>query len=282
MAADTQATPRRGARRSMFRPPGELWVVTQPPTELAHLTGNDLFHELTTVPRERWKTSRAAAECGREPDTLRSWISYRYRYNAAVEAEAAAAEREGRPARPVPHPQGTKMTPTPDGYEGRSPWWWDCTMRTWMIQEGLMTRAGVKIPYRPTGRPPGALNRAQKTPTRWMEQDAPGILRMFEALQAAGHTTKQAYAEIAAQTGKSVRQVERRVVTGRALRRQETDLKVTKKMPAAEVDERVRRAFALLAGDGRRRNQARIRQAVAKQLGVTAAVVDRALGPEQT
>lgn len=266
-AAKNRPAPERPPRRRMFTPPGEEIVVVQPPKHLAHLSGDDLFRALVSDRTEKWYSARGAAECGRTPDTWRSWVSTRYGYNAAVEKAAG---------KPVPRPKD-KMTPTPDGYDSRSPWWYAGTLRTWMIREGLMTREGRFIPYKPTGRTPGSPNRVQRKSPRPMSDEATLVLDEYDKLLARGTTKASARATLASRFKISERAVDRRLTTGRKLRAQQEDLTIEPGMPVAEVANRVRAARALLATDGRRRNEDKVRDTIALRLGVERHEVDRIL-----
>lgn len=267
----------RPPRRKMFLPPPVPAEIVQPPQRMADLTGDALYEALTTDRSERWYSTRAAAECGRTPDTFRSWVSTRYGYDEAVKKARAEAEKTGGRPKPVRRPT-KKMVPPPDGYEVRSPWWWPGTLRRWYIEEKLMDRAtGRLIPYKPTGRTPGSVNTVRRKTPRPMQDQALAVLEAVEAAKAGGASIAEAHQAAAARFNLSLKQVERRVLAGRKARNEAADLRVLPGMSAAEVTDRVLRAHQLLAADGRRRNKTRIRYAIADRLGVAESVVDEVL-----
>lgn len=265
-------------RRKMFLPPAPAIVVVQPPEHLAHLEGDALYQALISDESEKWYSARTAAECGRTPETFRGWVSNRYKYNEDVKAAQALAERTGQRVKQAKRPTG-RMMADPSDYDGRSPWWYPGTARKWFIAEGLMDRRGVFIPYKPPGRLPGSANTKPRTSPQPMQSVAAEVLDAYDALLAAGVSKTEARARLAAERGESERQIDRKLTTGRKLRIQHEGLQVTAKMTAEEVDERVRKARQVLATDGRRSNEDKIRDAIAERLGIDRAAVDRALGP---
>jgi hypothetical protein len=269
----------RPKRRKMFLPPKPPIVIEQPPARLAHLSGDDLYEALIAPDHtERWYTARAAAECARETETFRGWVSHRYKYEEAVAKAKAEADRIGGRPKPVRRPKA-KMTPKPDGYEVRSPWWWPHTMRRWFIQEELMDRhTGKAIPYKPAGRPPGTPNAVERKSQRPMQEQAAEVLAAFEKLRRDGSSVAEARAALANRYGKSEKQILRRVETARKLRAAATDLHVTADMSPTEIRERALKARELLVTDGRRsKNEDKIRDGVAVRLGVDRALVDHVL-----
>lgn len=269
----------RPKRRKMFVPPPVPAVIVQPPPHLEHLLGDDeaMFEALVNDRSERWYSSRAAAECGREQPTFRSWVSARYGYDERVKAAAAEAAKTGGRPRPVRRPKG-RMTPPPDGYDVRSPWWYPGTLRAWFIAEKLMDeKTGKFRPYKPTGRTPGSVNRVERKTPRPMQDMGREILAACEELRAGGKSLAEARAILADRYKLSGPQIDRRLLAGRRQRAQEADLSVTPDMSPAEVAERVHKAYQLLSADGRRRNEDKIRSAVADRLGVAANVVDEVL-----
>lgn len=264
-------------RRKMFVPPAQPITVVQPPPQFAHLEGAELKAALLADRSEKWYSARCAAEAGRSLDTFRPWVSTRYTYDEAVKAARAEAEATGQPARTVTRPT-KKMMAVPDGYDSRSPWWWPGTARRWMIQEKLMDDRGVFIPHKPTGRPAGKANTVQRQNARPMQQVAVAVLNQFEGLVAGGMSRQDARTWLARNRCESEKQIDRRLTAGRKLRAENDALRLTDGMPAGEAGDRIRQARALLATDRRRRgNEDRLRDAVARRLGIDRAVVDRAL-----
>ncbi len=279
-----QAAPRPPGppkRKKIFLPPQEPIVIVQPPQHLAHLSGDALTEALKADRSEKWFSARAAAECGREAPTFRSWVSARYKYEEARAAAKAEADRTGTRPKPVRRPQ-TKMTPVPDGYVVRSPWWYAGTLRNWFMQEQLMRVDGTFVPYKPTGRTPGSQNRVQRTGSRPMQDMALEVLAAFEELQRKGDTIAAARAALAKKYKLSEKQVTRRLETGRKLRLAAADLTVTVGMDTTEARARLEKARELLLADGRRRNsnESRLRDAIAARTGADRSFVDHVLDGE--
>lgn len=185
-------------------------VVVQPPTHVLGADGNpiplaglsdDALYEALTGDREQWDSERCAAESGRHIGRFRVWVSNFYR---------TADDK-----RKVPDDR-TFIKPV--DYHGRSPWWYAGDVRQWFIQNGIMDRRGVFIPFKPTGRPKGAVDRLPRQRRRaTMRDTAPDVLKQYDTLLARGMADSDAREQLATELGLSRRQVARRINTARQL-----------------------------------------------------------------
>jgi hypothetical protein len=273
-AATRNKPPRQRTKRTprkMFMPyEPAAGVGPQPPTELAHITDEDeLFEALTDAaayeratgkPPEKWYRSRFIAETGRSEGRFKVWMSNHY----AVLEGADPAKIEDR------------IMVKPDGYDRRSPWWYRTTADAWAIEEGLKTRGGVTVPYKPTGRPKGKTDSVPRQRTATMKAAALEVLAEAEKLTAAGATAGAAKAELAKRHGISERAIKRRLTEARAMRRAGVR-PISGDMTPAEVGEMIVVTYRLLMADGRRSSTDRAREDTAERLGVDRDLVDRAL-----
>lgn len=173
---------------------GDEWV------DVSHLTGDELFEAITTD-RERWDYKRLSAETGRSVVRLRKWVS-----NAYAAARTGQAEDD-------------KTFTVPDGFIGDSPWWYAGNARHVLNQIGVMTRDGRAIPYKPTGRTPGAKDLA---PRRWAHAPArdaaAGVYREYVELTTRKRdplTDREARAELCRRHRITRRQLASRINTGK-------------------------------------------------------------------
>jgi hypothetical protein len=273
-AAKTTPRQRRGKStppRKMFMPyePGAITVV-QPPAELAHLDGDELFEALTDAEAferatghapAKWYQPRFFAEIGRSEGRFKAWMSNYY----------AVTDRNVDPAT-----IDDRIMEAPDGYDMRSPWWWETTARAWAIQEKLMTRGGVMVPHKPSGRPPGTPDSRPRTRTATMKAGALDVLRSYEELIAGGASIAQAKAKLAETQKLSEKQVARRLTAGREMRAAGVR-EITPEMTPAERAEVMVLMVRLLMADGRRKHEGNARAEVATRLGVTREEVDAAI-----
>jgi hypothetical protein len=276
MAAATREKPTGRARkprkpRKMFMPydPAAVAIV-QPPAELAHLTGDALFEALTNAGAYRratgrepakWYSARFRAEVGRSEGRFKVWMSNHY----------AVREHGVDPAT-----IDDRIMCRPDDYDKRSPWWYETTARAWAIAEGLMTRGGVMVPYKPTGRPKGRTDSVPRQRTATMLATALAVLGDFDKLTGNGSTAADAQRTLAARLGLTERQIKSRVTAGRAMRRAGVT-EITPDTPPAEAARSIVNAYQLLMSDGRRSNAEHARAEVAERLGVERETVDTVL-----
>lgn len=259
--------------RKMFMPytPGQPEIV-QPPAALAHLAGDEdaLFEALTDPDKyfaatgewpEKWYSARFVAEIDRSTGRFKAWMSNFY---AVTEHGVDPASIEDR------------IMVKPDDYDKRSPWWYATTARAWAIAEGLMTRAGVAIPYKPAGRPKGRTDSAPRTRTATMKAGALEVLAAAEQLTADGATVAEAKKALAERYGISERRVARRLTAARAMRAAGIR-QITPAMTDREVGEIVVTTYRLLMADGRRSSTDNARADVAERLGLDRDIVDRAI-----
>lgn len=156
--------------------PGELLDITG-------LTDDERYEAITRRDAEVWDSNRFAAECARSVLRFRKWVvNY---YASTDDAEADAGDDTEDEAGMV----DDRTVCAPDGYVGKSPWWYASRARRWMQQTGLQTREGVAIPFRPSGRRAGGVygNYQRHAPT--MRDEAPKILARYRELMAAGGKT---------------------------------------------------------------------------------------------
>jgi hypothetical protein len=259
--------PRRG------RPPGPRTTKRQPqaaplPAKFAGLTGDALYQALINdneVVDEVW----LAEQCLRKVATVDGWLSKR---------DAIDEWEENGRVGPQP-PEDDRTTPAPlervrikrDGHWKTSHRWHAGPLRRWMIQVGLMTRAGVGEPYRPAGRTEGSRNTKPRADTAKARQESPLILAEFRALRDAGVKPNDAYTQLATKHGLSERMVRRRVENGRLMER-EVDQEAVALLREYEA---VRQADSSLSKE---RALARL----GEQHGLTAAQVERTLNKART
>ncbi|MFI7608835.1 hypothetical protein ACIBTV_27495 [Micromonospora sp. NPDC049366] len=208
MAASATAKPPADSAR-VGRP--EIRVEQPPRTitiggervDVSHLTG-DALYEAITQDEEQWDYPRLSAETGRSITRLRKWVMNAY----AVEREPSKAPDD-------------KTFIAPEGRTGGiSPWWKGGKAREVLIQIGVMTREGVAIPHKPTGRTPGARDTAPRR--RW--ETAPvrdtGLAVYREYLELTTRkrdplNDRQARAELSRRHNLSRTQLARRINAGR-------------------------------------------------------------------
>lgn len=274
MAAATSDKPTRKRTRrprKMFMPydPAAVAIV-QPPAELAHLEGDELFEALTNADKyrevtgrdpEKWYTARFVAEIGRSTGRFKAWMSNFY----------AVSEHGADPAT-----IDDRIMVKPDDYDKRSPWWYSTTANAWAIAEGLKTRAGVAVPYKPTGRPRGRTDSVPRQRTATMKASALAVLAEAEALTAGGATAAEAKKTLAGRHSLSERAVARRLTAGRAMRAAGIR-EITPDMTDMEVGEIIVVTYRLMMADGRRSNTDNARNDVAERLGLDRERVDRAI-----
>jgi hypothetical protein len=263
-------TPRQRKPRKMFMPYDPAGVaIVQPPAELAHLTGDALFEALTNADKFReatghepakWYSARFRAEVGRSEGRFKVWMSNHYAVRVHGTDPAGIEDRI--------------MCP-PDDYDKRSPWWYETTARAWAIEEGLMTRAGVMVPYKPTGRPKGRTDSVPRTRTATMQAAALPMLTEYEALTTGDQAIApgEAKRRLAERHGLTERQIKSRVTAGRAMRAAGVR-EITPDTTPAEAAEIIAAAFRLIISDGRRTNVEHARAEVAERLGVERETVD--------
>lgn len=275
MAAATSEKPstRRGRKpRRMFMPYDQaVPAIVQPPAELAHITDEDeLFEALTDAAAferatghapAKWYTARFVAEIGRSTGRFKAWMSNHYAVTVHGVDPATIEDR---------------IMVKPDAYDKRSPWWYETTARAWANAEGIMTRRGVFVPYKPTGRPAGRKDSVPRQRTATMKASALQFLSEAEKLTAGGAKSAEAKRTLAARYKISERAVSRRLTAGRAMRAAGVR-EITTRMPAAEVAEIIVVTYRLLMADGRRTNTENAREDVAERLGVDRGLVDSAL-----
>lgn len=199
--------------------------VTQPPVRVLFrpgdwidVTGMDddaLYEALAVTDAEVWDTARFAAECKRSVTRTRKWVANFYdtldsAARAALDLDDTETDTEGEDVEAfVPD---DKIAPAPDGYAGRSPWWYAYRARAWAMGEGLMTRNGTGIPFKPTGRRAGGAggaNGQQSVPT--MRDVAPKILARHRELLAGGMNDVDARGQLAEEFGMNRRHIARRL-----------------------------------------------------------------------
>lgn len=266
------ATKTKRQPRGMFLPPHhDDLVIVQPLPKIASLDDDDAFEVLTNPRRfrayfghepARWYYPRVCREIDRTQGRFKSWMSHHYAVRVHGVDPATINDR---------------IAPPPDGYDRRSPWWLETTFRAWAIEEGLMTRRGVAVPYRPSGRPKGKTDRVPRhRRTSPMKGTALDVLAAREELIAAGATAAEARRTLAEKYKISERAVSRRWTTGRELRAAGIR-EITEDMTSAQVAEIVTTTYRLLMADGRRRNLDNARADVAERLGIDRVEVDQIL-----
>lgn len=255
---------RRSTPRPMFMPydKSEGIEVVQPPAELAHLEGDDLYEaltdperleEVTGRPPAKWDSARFVAELGRSPGRFKAWMSHYY-----------TTLKPGY----KPGTINDRIMVAPDGYDRRSPYWLETTARWWAIEEGIMTRGGVLVPYKPTGRPKGKTDTVPRQRRRPITRGVPlEILAACEELTAGGATLAEARVALAERYGLTVRVIARRLTAGRKMRGAGVRA-ITDDMSTRERAEIIMVMFRLLMADGRRKYAARALHEVAERLGV--------------
>lgn len=275
MAAATKTPVQRTKRRPrrMFMPYDPAGVaIVQPPAELAHLADDeDALFEALTDPAAfeaatghapaKWYTSRFYREIGRSEGRFKAWMSNHY-----------AVTKHGAD----PSSIDDRIMVAPDDYDVRSPFWLETTARAWAIGEGLMTRRGVFVPYKPTGRPKGKTDSVPRQRTATMKASALSVLGEAEQLTAGGDKAAEVKRKLATRYGISERAVARRLTAGRTMRAAGVR-EITTRMPSTEVDEIITVTYGLLMADGRRTSTENARDDVAERLGIDRARVDAAL-----
>lgn len=258
-ASATNRPPGSGrARRPAVR-------VEQPPrtilrggerVDISDLTGAELFEAITSD-EEQWDYARLAAEADRSVARVRRWVQNAY-----------TAEKTGQA-------EDDKTFTVPDGYVGASPWWRAGNARAVLNQIGAMTREGVAVPYKPTGRAPGAKDLAPRK--RWanapMRDTAAGVYRDYLELTRRKRepmTDRQARAELCKRHNLTRTQLARRINTGRE------QVEADKAAAPVEVDKAALRGRLtaliteqLAAGYSARGADARARTALAEETGLT-------------
>lgn len=272
-AADTtERAHAERAPRKMFMPydPAGTTRAEQPPAELAHLTGDALFKALTDFktftreagrPPDVWYSRRAVAETGRSIGRFRVWMANYYKTVRGVD----------------PTSIDDRIMVAPDGYDQRSPWWYETTYRKWAEQEGLMDRAGRMVPHVPSGRPEGSKDAVPRRRVAPKQARAAVILAACEALVAAGAPLAKAKAKVAASEGMSVKAVSRWMTAGRKLRADSIERMVRPLMTEAELERVAVSAYQLVKADGRRKHDEHTRAEVARRLKMDRALVDAAV-----
>lgn len=245
-------------------------VVVQPPTELAHLSGDELFEALTDPekfqaatghPPAEWDSARFRAEVGRSEGRFKVWMVKHYDVTVRKVDPGTIEDR---------------IMVAPDRYEKRSPRWLETTARKWAIEEKIMRRDGILVPYKPTGKTVGAVDRKKRTRKAPMRAGALEVLAACEELTAAGKHLAAAKAELAERYNMTGRKIARRLTTGREMRAAGIR-PLTEPMPAAEAAEIIWTMYRLLMADGRRKHTDNARAEVADRLGCPRAEVDRVL-----
>lgn len=253
-----QATRKQPAGTARRRP---AVPVEQPPrtilrggerVDVSHLTGDEFFEAIKTD-REQWDYDRLAAETGRSKVRLRKWVSNAY-----------TSERTGRA-------EDDKTFTVPDGFTSRSPWWYAGNARAVLFQIGVMTREGVAIPYKPTGRPSGAKDLAPRRRTHAPMQDiAAGVYQEYVRLTTRKRnplSDREARAELAAKYDLNRSQVARRIKTGMEQAGAAGPAEVDKAALQARLAELV--AAERDAGYSERGADDRARAALAAETGLT-------------
>lgn len=272
MAAATKTPRRKRQPRQMFMPYAkDAPAVVQPPAIVAEvldedeafeiLTNQARFREHTGREPEKWYTARFVAEIGRSTGRFKAWMSNHYAVTVHGVDPLTIEDRI--------------MVP-PTSYDKRSPWWDEVTARAWAIEEGLMTRRGVAVPYKPTGRPKGRTDSVPRQRTATMKAGALEVLAAAEVKYAAGATPAVAKRELAREYAISERRVARRLTAGRQMRAAGVR-PITPLMTLAEAGEIIVVTYRLLMADGRRKNTDKAREDVAERLGVTRETVDHVL-----
>lgn len=276
MAAATRTkTPRQRTTREprkMFMPYEPATAAgPQPPTELAHITDEDeLFEALTNAEAyeratgkkpAKWYRHRFIAETGRSEGRFKNWMSNHYAVHVHGADPATIEDR---------------IMVKPDDYDKRSPWWLETTARAWAIAEGLMTRRGVTVPYKPTGRPAGRTDSVPRQRTATMKAAALEVLAEAEQLTKGGMTAGEVKTALARKHGISERAVKRRLTEARAMRRAGIR-PITDETTPAEAAEIIVATYRLLMADGRRNSDENARVDVAERLGIDLPVVEVAV-----
>lgn len=190
----------------MTATPPPLPVVQPPRTivrggetiDISELAGDALFEAITSDD-EQWDYRRIAAESGRSVARVRTWVS-----------EAYSRARSRR----IPSDRAFVL---PDGYVGGSPWWRAGRARQALMQMGAMTRDGVAIRYRPTGRAPGATDIRPRQRAAAIDAQAREVWAEYEQLRESGLSDRQARAQLAERHSLSRTQLARRLTKGREL-----------------------------------------------------------------
>jgi hypothetical protein len=275
VAAATKPAPeqrRKRQPRQMFMPyDKDAVTIVQPPAFLAEVTDDDEAFEILTDPvryeahtgaaPEQWDLARFRAEVGRSEGRVKVWQSNQYAVNVHGVDPSTIEDR---------------ILCKPDGYDKRSPYWLSTTARKWAIAEGIMTRRGVFIPYRPPGRPKGRTDSVPRQRRATMKATALEFLAAAEKLTAAGATAGEAKTTLAGEYGITERAVKRRLTEARAMRAAGVRT-IDPDMTPDEVGQMIAVTYRLIMADGRRSNTERAREDVAERLGVDLDVVERAV-----
>lgn len=254
MAAPATTRTRRRPAPRVEQPPRTI-VRGGDRADISHLAGEALYEAIISD-EEQWGYSRVAAECGRSVARVRRWVQ-----NVAV------AERGGRAA-------DDKTFIAPDGYIEQSPWWYAGNARRCMIQIGVMSRAGRAVPYRPTGRAPGAKDLVPRK--RWahapLRDTAAGVYREYLECTTRKRdplTDRQARAELCRRHGLTRTQLARRIKAGRGQVEGGAGQQV--EVDNAALRDRLAELVAAqrAAGYSERGADARARAALAEETGLT-------------
>ncbi|MEU7591168.1 hypothetical protein AB0A95_33350 [Micromonospora sp. NPDC049230] len=208
MAAESATNPPTGPPRAR----GQKLQVEQPPrtilrggerVDISHLTGEELYQALISD-EELWGYKRLSAETGRTVVRIRKWVH-----------NIGKAERTGRAP-------DDKTFIAPDEYvEDYSPRWKAGRARKALMGAmGVMTREGVMIPHKPTGRAPGAQDNGPRR--RWenapLRDTAVSIYREYLKLtqrKSNPLNDRDARSELSKRHDISRTQLARRIATGR-------------------------------------------------------------------
>jgi hypothetical protein len=156
---------------------------------------------------EWWSKARVAQEAGRSKATIGNWLDNYIKWAEGVR----------------PQDDYTFVAPT---YFGREPYWRAGEVRAWLMRTGKMTREGVFVPHKPSGRRRGVTEQRPRPEleTSEMQREAPRFLAAYELMMApierGGEAMRSpdAIAALARQHGITERKVIRRLQRARDLR----------------------------------------------------------------
>lgn len=263
MAAGSTTNPPTGSPRSR----GQVLQVEQPPrtilrggerVDISHLTGDALYEALISD-EEQWGYQRLSAETGRTVVRIRKWV-----HNIGL------AERSGRAP-------DDKTFIEPDDYFQGSPWWTAGRARKALMGAmGVMTREGVQIPHKPTGRAPGAQDTQPRR--RWahapLRDTAVGIYKEYVKLTERRRnplSDREARAELSQKHGITRTQLARRITTGKELLAAQTGTAAPAEVDSVALRARLTELVAQerAAGYSERGAAGRARAALAAETGLS-------------
>lgn len=246
-------------------------TVVQPPThivigpgerlDITGLSADEQHDAISRRDAEVWDSDRFAAECARTTARFRKWVVNFYALTDAQLAEQEDAQdvtdaEDGEPL------QDDRTLCAPDGYVGKSPWWYASRARRWAAQNGLQTRAGVAIPFKPSGRRAGGVENPYQRHAPTMRDKAPAILARYRELVDAGNTDVEARGLLAGELGMDRRAIARRLKAA-------LDMEAKAAGAAVEVsNDRLLRAYRDMTGEAGSTDD-EIRDALAAQFGIS-------------